>query len=331
MDIAILKAAQQENVCGKCGGGLLMPQGKSLQCRNDKTHTTIKPKNRNTRFLANNVEVDILSQQEMNTALAIPTTHEDASAIVTKAWGMGMIGCDDRDMRANPLPERMIEALAHYCLRYQLDPQAGELAILFRKPYPTIKARRRKDYDAGHRPSFDYIFMTADELASAKDMGMLKDGDMALWCSMEAGNQKVRRLATITKYEQDRMKDQRVPIVGKPIEMLEKRGEAACREAAFGGMGVPDRPVEAINIGEDNTIEGKSRVVNEETGELPQDDDPTGEQILDAAVGPSASDIAPPIDPPKPPSPQPRTTRKAPGQPPLVEEPDTGDMFPVEH
>ena len=85
------------HTCG-CGAGLLMPWvhdmgGHGIRCVVDASHEDYREKNTRTRFLTDEkgrkVEVDILSQQPVETTVIAIRDEETALAAVRRADGLG--------------------------------------------------------------------------------------------------------------------------------------------------------------------------------------------------------------------------------------------------
>lgn len=255
------RALARSHRCGElgCGGRLVLAwqgapppawgQGRwVLRCGKDSEHGTIKRASR-TRQLYDSergwIEVDIMTQKEVGIpgALAVPQTPQ---AMLERA---------DQTLQAGLWPQSMTQGqkalMVQVALAYGLDPLMGEIVLYQGKPLITINARRRKDVEAGHRPSIRFRFLSAEEKQGYLDAGAINEGDLVQVgiLTTEWGS-TVEGIGKVTKSEREttspRSRDPRNlshPIVAdNPIEMCQKRAEARVRLMAYGPIPLPQIP-----------------------------------------------------------------------------------------
>lgn len=238
--------------CGECGGRLSVAWGGSfgvdgyiLRCGLDIDHATIKRPG-TTRQLYDPdrglIEVDILTQQEVGATTELaPMTAASMEIRVDMAIQAKQIY---GDLYRGLSPE-VKRALVEMALAYGLNPMLGELAVLHDKPFPTIRAVRRKQTEAGHHPSISFRFPSAEERTEYERLGALQPGDLVRICILttEWGN-TVQGFGKVTVRQMTDLandkKSLRNPVLAdNPIEMVEKRAEARARDMAYGGLGMP--------------------------------------------------------------------------------------------
>ncbi len=408
-DLAILKAAQQENVCGVCGAGLLMPQGRFLECRDDKTHTTIKPKKLTRTFFDRSqnqyVEYDIMSQEQV--------TSEKGAALIKYESPRGEVSLSInivKSLLCTKATNAEAFAFIEFCKYHQLNPFLKEVHLVkYQDSQPAsyvvgyrtyiLRAEKESQYD-GFEAGAVFLSEEGVERRPISTLGRPGERLIGGWCSVYRKDRGRPQTVEVDLAEYIQRTKEGNPNRfwrEKPGDMIRKTAVSHAHQDAFPDL-MPGATVGSVDH-EEGIIEGESRVVNAETGELPPSPndepevtfrqpenvfedameqgrlnkdkesplfvgnymymgtwdgvdrfkdsvtrqylptEPTGErcsicsapsgqhfqdcsdQILDDAVGPSASNIAPPIDPPAPPKPEPRPRKKPTEQPPLVEEP----------
>jgi hypothetical protein len=155
-----------------------------------------------------------------------------------------------------------------------------EMILYQGKPMVTIKGRRRKDAEAGHRPDIRFRFLNSEEKDGFTEAGALHPGDLVQICVLttEWGN-TVEAVGTVSKAQRD---SHRQPVVNtNPLEMVQKRAEDRARSMAYGPLPRPQLPA-GLDV-----IEGEGRLIEEEA--LPSS---------------QAERLAPPTPAPAPTSPQ---------------------------
>lgn len=285
----------QSHRCGDCGGRLIMAwqgapppawgQGQHmLRCARDSGHSTLA-KIPNTKKVADArrgiVEVDIMTGQEVGTALAVPQTRAE------------MIGRAEQAIKANLWPSIMTPAvkalMVHTALAYGLDPLMGELVLYQGKPLVTINARRRRDAEAGHHPTIKFRFLTPEEKAGYVEAGAMEEGDLIQHGTIvtEYGNS----FETIGKVTRKERKSGKQPVAtDNPIEMAQKRCEARLRLMAYGPIPLPRGMAEAV-LEQGQVVEGE--ILNEHEPEDRHDpyDPPPGESPDDPPILPLPQEV----------------------------------------
>ena len=222
------EALAARHTCGECPGGLGVAWGGFagikewvLRCNKDTGHVRIRPKIYSRRGF------------EMP-GNALATTGMGKAEMVERVKTASEIGMVATDFSGALSPAHRV-MVASMALAYGLDPLMGELAILYGKPFVTLKARRRKDTENGHKPDISFRLLTLDEQEYFEKTEVLKSGDAAIYCILKTEwGTTVEGIGTVHKGERN-------PAVGKnPLEMLQKRAEARAREMAYGSLaGMP--------------------------------------------------------------------------------------------
>jgi len=271
--------------CGKrlimCWGGHYGVNAYVVRCamRRDHTETQRIPRTRklydpDTKSF---IEVDVMTQKPVGQVLAVPTTREGMIERVNHAQQAGLWPSQmTREQKA-----MMVQA----ALAYGVDPLLGEIILYQGRPYITINARRRKDAEAGHRPTITFRIPTTEEQAALERAGIFQEGDLYQCCTLatEWGN-SVQAWGKVTKLERT---NGRSPVATSyPLEMAQKRAEARARLMAYGPTPLPDIP--GLAVGEiaedvpDVIIEGESHELPdtpEESHSLPEGDDARPDDI----------------------------------------------------
>lgn len=240
------------NRCARCGSRLIDPYGGYygypdqfiVLCAQNIEHEGFK-KIRQTKTLSDGKEYDIMTQRpvdETPAPLALPQTLGAMQLRVREAIAGGLLSSDSFSSNLTPPQQLMVAKVA---LAYGLDPLLEELAILHGKPYPTIKAKRRKHAEAGHQPGLTFRGLEEWEVKLYREAGDLKEGDLAMVGIMTRENGlSVEHFGKVTRAERDEPNRQgdsyAHPVVrANPIEMVQKRCESGCWEKAYGPLGLP--------------------------------------------------------------------------------------------
>ncbi len=261
------------NRCAECGGRLADPYGgyygypdqSVVICGTNAEHQGLK-RITNTRKLLD-PETNTWREFNVSTQLpvdeipqppALPMTYQGMLVRVKESIATGLMAVDSFSSNLGPA-QTMV--LAKVALAYGLDPLMGELAVLYGKPYPTIKAKRRKHAEAGHQPSITFRDLHRWEKTLYRQAGDLLPEDLALVCVMTRENgMYVEHFAKITREERDKKTTSdkySSPVVrDNPIEMVQKRGESGCWEKAYGPIGIPKVFEDMLALDDPNVVEG---------------------------------------------------------------------------